>query len=54
MTIEAAASKLAYLLGKNLPLDRVKTLMMEDLRGELSPNVQDMPLFNRGIHFSKL
>ncbi len=36
MTAEAALTKLAYLLSQDLPLDEVKRLMQEDLRGELT------------------
>jgi L-asparaginase len=36
MTAEAALTKLAYLLSRDLPLDEVKRLMETDLRGELT------------------
>ena len=36
MTTEAAVAKLYYLLSLSLPRDRIKTLMEEDLRGELT------------------
>ena len=36
MTVEAALTKLHYLLSKELPLAEVKRLMQENLRGELS------------------
>ncbi|MCP4425645.1 MAG: asparaginase [Chloroflexi bacterium] len=35
MTAEAALTKLAYLLSQNLPVDEIKRLMQENLRGEL-------------------
>ncbi len=41
MTIEAAATKLAYLLGQNMSLDKVKELMQMDMRGELTPSSVD-------------
>eukprot|EP01137_Pigoraptor_chileana_P014065 Opistho-2@4920 len=37
MTAEAAATKLAYLLGKGLPVSEVKRYLSMNLRGELSP-----------------
>lgn len=37
MTIEAAVTKLYYLLSKDYDIDMVKKLMMTDLRGEISP-----------------
>ena len=36
MTLECVLSKLAYLLGKGYSDDKVKKLMMSDLRGELT------------------
>lgn len=36
MTLEAALTKLHYLLSKNLPTEQVRSLVMQDLRGELS------------------
>jgi L-asparaginase len=36
MTAEAALTKLFYLLGLGLPVDDVKSLMQQDLRGELT------------------
>ncbi|MEJ2746862.1 MAG: asparaginase [Anaerolineae bacterium] len=36
MTAEAALTKLAFLLSRNLPIAEVKRLMLEDLRGELT------------------
>eukprot|EP01134_Creolimax_fragrantissima_P002301 CFRG2301T1 len=36
MTNEAATTKLAYLLGKNLPMFEVKKLMKSDIRGEMN------------------
>jgi len=36
MTPEAALTKLAYLLSSNNDIERVKKLMQEDLRGELT------------------
>lgn len=36
MTLEAALTKLHYLLSKNLSSDEVRTLVMQNLRGELS------------------
>ena len=36
MTIEAALTKMAYLLGKDLKLNEIKELIGKDLRGELS------------------
>jgi L-asparaginase len=36
MTAEAALTKLAFLLSRDLPLAEVKRLMLEDLRGELT------------------
>lgn len=36
MTIEATLTKLHFLLSQNLRADKVRTLMMQDLRGELS------------------
>lgn len=37
VSTQAAATKLAFLLGKNLPLREVKYQMGQDLRGELTP-----------------
>lgn len=34
MTAEAALTKLSYLLGKGLPVERIKELMMKNLCGE--------------------
>jgi L-asparaginase len=36
MTAEAALTKLAFLLSQDLPVDEVKRLMLENLRGELT------------------
>ena len=36
MTAEAALTKLFYLLGLGLPVDDVKSLMQQNLRGELT------------------
>jgi L-asparaginase len=36
MTAEAALTKLAFLLSQDLPVDEIKKLMREDLRGELT------------------
>ena len=36
MTAEAALTKLSYLLGKGLPAERIKELMMKNLCGELT------------------
>ncbi len=36
MTVEAAYTKLSFLLGCGLPLEEVKNLMGENLRGELT------------------
>ena len=36
MTAEAALAKLAYLLSQSLPVARVKQLMQQNLRGELT------------------
>lgn len=36
MTVEAALTKLAYLLSKDLTIDEVKSQMQQDLRGELT------------------
>jgi len=36
MTVEAAATKLGYLLGLGLPKDQIRELMETDLRGELT------------------
>lgn len=36
MTAEAALTKLAFLLSRDLPITEVKRLMLEDLRGELT------------------
>ena len=36
MTAEAALTKLSYLLGKGLPLERVKELMTKNLCGEMT------------------
>lgn len=37
MTTEAALAKMFYLFSQNLPLERVKTLLQTNLRGELTP-----------------
>lgn len=37
MTVEAALSKLAYLLGKGLDVNEVRRLMPQSIRGELTP-----------------
>jgi len=34
MTVECAVAKLAYLLGKNLPLEEAKELIQKDIRGD--------------------
>ena len=36
MTAEAALTKLSYLLGKGLPAERIKELMMKNLCGEMT------------------
>ncbi len=36
MTLEAALTKLHYLLSKNLPAEQIRTLMSQNLRGELT------------------
>lgn len=36
MTAEAALTKLSYLLGKGLPVERIKELMMKNLCGEMT------------------
>ncbi|MFT7398936.1 MAG: L-asparaginase, partial [Rheinheimera aquimaris] len=36
MTLEAALTKLHYLLSKNLSADEVRQQMQQDLRGELT------------------
>ena len=36
LTFESAITKLMYLFGKKLPLNEVKTLMQQSIRGELS------------------
>ena len=36
MTYEAAVTKLMYLLGTDLPLSKIKKLLAEDLRGEIT------------------
>ena len=36
MTIEAAVTKLMYVLGKNLPLSETLSLMRRPLRGEFT------------------
>ena len=36
MTLECVLAKLAYLLGKGYSDDKIKQLMMKDLRGELT------------------
>jgi len=36
MSKESTVSKLSYLLGKNYSVDKIKILMMTNLRGELS------------------
>ena len=36
MTAEAALTKLSYLLGKGLPTQRIKELMMKNLCGEMT------------------
>ncbi len=36
MTVEAAVAKLYYLLSKDYPMEKVKNLMGEDLRGEMT------------------
>ena len=36
MTAEAALTKLSYLLGKGLPVKRIKELMMKNLCGEMT------------------
>lgn len=38
MTMECALAKLSYLLGKNLPIEKVKELMTKNLRGEITNN----------------
>lgn len=37
MTVESALSKLAYLLAKDLTVEEVRALMVESIRGELTP-----------------
>ena len=36
MTAEAALAKLSYLLGKGLPVERIKELMMKNMCGEMT------------------
>lgn len=36
MTAEAALTKLSYLLGKGLPVERIKELMLKNLCGEMT------------------
>ena len=36
MTAEAALTKLSYLLGKELPVEQIKELMMKNLCGEMT------------------
>jgi hypothetical protein len=44
MTVEATATKLAYLLGRqDLTLDEIRQLMTVDLRGELTPEDERPP-----------
>lgn len=44
MTLEAATTKLAYLLGRqDLSIDEVRSLMCVDLRGEMTPENQMPP-----------
>ncbi|SPW31010.1 L-asparaginase 1 [Edwardsiella tarda] len=38
MTVEAALTKLHYLLSQTLAADEIRHLMQQDLRGELSEN----------------
>lgn len=38
MTVEAALTKLHYLLSQSLAADQIRRLMQQDLRGELSEN----------------
>ena len=40
MTIEAALTKLSYLLAKNLPVEQIRHLITQDLRGELTEEKQ--------------
>ena len=54
MTLECVLSKLAYLLGKGYSDEKVKKLMMSDLRGELTDMKQQkknqkFSLKNNGI-----
>jgi FOG: Ankyrin repeat len=44
MTIEAAVTKLSYLLGNGTPSDSLATLMQQDLRGEVTDVVK--PVFS--------
>lgn len=36
MTKESTIAKLSYLIGKNYSIDKIKILMMTNLRGELT------------------
>lgn len=36
MTVECVIAKLAYLLGKKFSNERIKSMMMQDMRGELT------------------
>ena len=40
MTVEAALTKLSYLLAQDIPVDQVRELMGQDLRGELTEEKQ--------------
>lgn len=40
MSKEAVLAKVSYLLGKGLPLDKVKLLMMINMKGELTEKIQ--------------
>lgn len=51
MTVEAALTKLAYLLGKDLKLDEIKELIGKDLRGEISVTKEEKFLSVPEEHF---